>query len=151
MLETFGKRLKSIRNKLGLSQEKFSKLIGISQFSLSFYENDKRMPDVEFLTKVKEMSNCDLNWLVNGNSFSQDISTIDKNDLDLRELIYWYKKHHIVQLRTLAVLEGLKIEYPELFEKIVDIKNKMKGGKQNEEIKIKKEIKIRKNNHLKTK
>lgn len=134
MSDTFGSRLKQVRSKLGLSQEKFSKLIGISQFSLSFYETDRRRPDVNFLSKIKEIANIDLDWLICGNYFSQDISSISPEDIALKELIKWFKKHQIVQLRTLAVLEGIKIEYPTLFEEKED-NNIVVGGK-NEKNKI---------------
>ena len=125
MSDTFGSRLKLIRAKLGLSQDKFSKLIGISQYSLSFYESDKRQPDVKFLLKIKEIANIDLNWLICGDTVSQDISDLGPGDLALKDLIYWFKKHHIVQLRTLAALEGVKIEYPDLFAE--KGKNKKEG------------------------
>ncbi len=44
---TFGERLKQIRNKQGLSQNALAKKIGIAQYLLSFYENDKSQPTVD--------------------------------------------------------------------------------------------------------
>lgn len=53
--------LKAIRVNKGLSQEKASKLIGISIDTLSNYENGKSYPDVPVLKKIEEVYDTEYN------------------------------------------------------------------------------------------
>lgn len=62
--ETFSKRLKEIRKKSGLSQEKLAKELEISKSALSYYENGERIPDIVFLDKVCIYYNVSLDYLM---------------------------------------------------------------------------------------
>ena len=42
-----GSRIRELRKKKGLSQEKLGKLINVTKVSISGYENDNRCPDLE--------------------------------------------------------------------------------------------------------
>jgi len=65
----FGCRIKSIRESLQLSQEKFSELIGIERDSVSKIENGKVFPSGERLEKIAEKLNLTYSELF---AFSND-------------------------------------------------------------------------------
>ena len=47
--QVFGKRLRELRKEHGYTIEQFADMVGISKSTLGYYENDKRMPDIEIL------------------------------------------------------------------------------------------------------
>ena len=51
-VEVFGKRLKELRKANGYTIEQFADMVGISKSTLGYYENDKRMPDIEILARI---------------------------------------------------------------------------------------------------
>lgn len=63
---SISKRIKQLRSEKKLSQVQFSKQLGVSQASVSQYENGSRSPDTTFLTKICECYNVNLNWLLTG-------------------------------------------------------------------------------------
>jgi transcriptional regulator with XRE-family HTH domain len=65
-METMGARLKSARNKAKMTQEVVAKKLGISFGTLSGYERNYRDPDTETLSKLAEMYDVSVSWLVNG-------------------------------------------------------------------------------------
>ena len=50
--QVFGKRLKELRKEHGCTIEQFADMVGISKSTLGYYENDKRMPDIEILARI---------------------------------------------------------------------------------------------------
>lgn len=46
-MDTFGSRLKSLRQKKGLTQRELAKLIGAKHNSISDWENDGHKPDMD--------------------------------------------------------------------------------------------------------
>lgn len=55
MNDIYGKisqRIKEIRLDSGLSQEKFGKLLSVSQDTISLWENGKSIPNTEFIIKI---------------------------------------------------------------------------------------------------
>ena len=44
-----GQRIKKYRKSRGYTIEQFADMVGISKSTLGYYENDKRMPDIEIL------------------------------------------------------------------------------------------------------
>jgi transcriptional regulator with XRE-family HTH domain len=65
-METLGSRLKSARAKVGMTQDVVSKKLGISFGTLSGYERNYRDPDTETLSKLAEMYDVSVSWLVTG-------------------------------------------------------------------------------------
>lgn len=63
-MQYFGKRLKEIRKKSGLSQETLAKELGVSKGALCYYENGERTPDIEFLEKVSVYYNIPANYFM---------------------------------------------------------------------------------------
>ena len=60
----FGKRLKELRKENGYTIEQFADMIGISKSTLGYYENDKRMPDIEILARIANVLNVNADYLI---------------------------------------------------------------------------------------
>ena len=120
MKETAGSRIKHVRVHFRQSQDEFSRKLGVSQFTLSNYETDKRFPDARFLLKLKEMTSVDLNWLVWGEKESGSFSPDLPETKEMGDFFYWFGKLPLVSHSALAILEGLKFQYPEMFKETKD-------------------------------
>ena len=49
-----GKRIKEIRIEHGLSQQKFGKMLSVSQDTVSLWEKGKSVPTTEFLVEISK-------------------------------------------------------------------------------------------------
>lgn len=65
MQTTFGHRLKLERTRLGLTQENFAALGGVKRVSQHLYEQDVRVPDLNYLQRLVEHG-VDMLYLVLG-------------------------------------------------------------------------------------
>ena len=63
-VEVFGKRLKELRKANGYTIEQFADMVGISKSTLGYYENDKRMPDIEILARIADTLNVNTDYLI---------------------------------------------------------------------------------------
>lgn len=63
-METFGQRLKSLRNDRGISQNELSKYIGVSKSSVNMYERDEREPGFETLEAIADFFNVNMDYLL---------------------------------------------------------------------------------------
>ncbi|ANY74553.1 Transcriptional regulator [Paenibacillus lactis] len=52
---TYGSRIAKLREQKGWTQEELSELIGISRASLSHYEQNRRKPNLETLTRLADI------------------------------------------------------------------------------------------------
>ena len=62
--QVFGKRLKELRKEHGCTIEQFADMVGISKSTLGYYENDKRMPDIEILARIADTLNVNADYLI---------------------------------------------------------------------------------------
>jgi len=62
----FGERLKRVRKDLRLTQPGMAEKLGTAITSYNRYEKEHRVPDIEFINKVVEVSGCDAAWLLSG-------------------------------------------------------------------------------------
>jgi transcriptional regulator with XRE-family HTH domain len=69
----FGEKIKSIRTNMGLTQEKFSRKIGVSQQTLSDWERGRSLPSFATLSLLS------VKLEVNINFFKEEITDIEKN------------------------------------------------------------------------
>ncbi len=82
-----GKRIKQARKKVGLTQMKLAKKIGVAYPTLNKYENGHRTPDSMLLANMADILDCDSGWLLSGKSaFNGDVElseivNILQNDL----------------------------------------------------------------------
>ena len=63
-VEVFGKRLKELRKAKSYTIEQFTDMVGISKSTLGYYENDKRMPDIEILARIADTLNVNADYLI---------------------------------------------------------------------------------------
>ena len=88
--ESFGKRLRTERERLGLSQLSFAELGGVKRTTQHFYETGVSVPDLHYLDRIRA-AGVDLAYLVLGERLSpvrQDALTIGHSTLsDLYKLV----------------------------------------------------------------
>lgn len=65
-----GKRLQELRQRKHMSQQECADYFKISKASWNFYENDKRAPSYEMLTKIASFFNVSTDYLINGEKTS---------------------------------------------------------------------------------
>lgn len=59
-----GKKMRKLRNDLGLTQKELGKLVHVTNVSISGYEKNKRKPDVDTLTDIARCLNTTPNYLL---------------------------------------------------------------------------------------
>ncbi len=64
---SLGERLRSLLNKLELSQTSLARMIGTSNVVINRYIKNKTTPDYSFLKKINSAYNVNINWLLTGN------------------------------------------------------------------------------------
>lgn len=62
-MKQLGMRLRTLREGLGLSQEKFAKIIGSTQSSINRYENGQSTPTVELLRKYADYFDVSMDYI----------------------------------------------------------------------------------------
>lgn len=66
-MKSLGKRLKALRNILGLSQTQMASKLGIAQYqTISTWEKEKKIPSAENMEKINNAFNINLTWLITG-------------------------------------------------------------------------------------
>ena len=71
----YGKEFKSYRQSLNLSQEQLAKATGISQQAISFWEQDKRTPNMDDCITLADFYGITLDELV-GRDFRRNTATV---------------------------------------------------------------------------
>ena len=61
--KAFGTRLQEARMKTGLSTNRVSDIIGVSQPTISRYENARVVPTVDRLYALAKLYGCSMDWL----------------------------------------------------------------------------------------
>jgi len=60
----FGERLKMLREKAGVSQQKIADMVGLTQQAVGKWENDKAEPDLATVTKLADFFDCSTDYLL---------------------------------------------------------------------------------------
>lgn len=117
----FEKTLRILREKHDLSQVELSKRLGISNVTLSQYENGVRKPDIETLKQIASYFNVSTDYLLGNNPPKKDALT-QKEKTDIAKEVQ-------------AILDDLSDDKPmfELDGKIIDdeIKEILRSSLQN--------------------
>lgn len=77
-LEIFSKRLKQLREKLGISQTEFAALIEVKQQTLSGYERGAMKPPLDIAKNIAEKCHVSIDWLcglTEKENYSDEIKT----------------------------------------------------------------------------
>ena len=73
--EKVGKKIKEIRQKQNLSQQKFAELYGVTYQAVSKWENGKNMPDITILKQICEDNNIDINTMMKMKSIMEKMNS----------------------------------------------------------------------------
>jgi len=76
-----GKKIKSLRLRLEITQEELSKKIGADIRQISMYENNKIIPSTQVLIRLSEVLGVTLDYLVRENAEEQFIPKINDTEL----------------------------------------------------------------------
>lgn len=79
--EKIGKFISELRKEKNLTQEQLAEKIGVTDKSISRWENGKTMPDISILSILANELNCTIQELLNGRKMTKE------ELLDLRETI----------------------------------------------------------------
>lgn len=71
-------RIKLLREEKNMSQKELSTKLGVSEGSISLYENEGRKPSYEILLRLSEIFNCSIDYIV----CNSDIRDIEKINFD---------------------------------------------------------------------
>jgi len=61
----FSYRLKKLREDAGLTQGELAKILNLTQSTIAYYENNKKMPTLENAKLIAEIFNTSLDYLMN--------------------------------------------------------------------------------------
>ena len=59
VIKTLGNRIRLVREKAKLSQEELAEKLGVTQTTITRYENGHRLPCADFLESLVKLSGCD--------------------------------------------------------------------------------------------
>lgn len=74
-MKTIGERIKELREDKGINQLELSKILNVHKGSVSNWENNKRTPDAEMLTKIANFFNCSVDYLLGNTDIKNKLST----------------------------------------------------------------------------
>ncbi|MBP2071378.1 helix-turn-helix transcriptional regulator [Thermoanaerobacterium saccharolyticum] len=77
----FGKRIKELRKKKGLTQKSLASYLGISDRAIGYYENEQRTPPPDILQKIADFFDVSVDYLL-GRTDKRNIDV--SNDVDER-------------------------------------------------------------------
>jgi transcriptional regulator with XRE-family HTH domain len=128
--ESFGSRVRKIREALRLSGVDFAAKINMHSSYLSEIESSKRKVGQKIILKIADAYNVNLNWLLLGKGpmfIHPDDQQVNlkwrdfgEQAQDIKELIDYCKKSKLVRLHVTAYTKKFLLKYDELIKK--DIK-----------------------------
>jgi transcriptional regulator with XRE-family HTH domain len=82
----FGKRIKELRKKKGLTQKSLASYLGISDRAIGYYENEQRTPPPDILQKIADFFDVSVDYLL-GRTDKRNINTSDDVDERLHKVM----------------------------------------------------------------
>ena len=76
-------RLKQLRIKKNIKQQDLAKALNVTKQSVSNWENNKRLPDINTLIQLADFYNCSLDYLVGRDLKEDNLKTINTLVSDL--------------------------------------------------------------------
>ena len=118
----FGKKLKMLRKKIGLTQANLAKKLGISPSAVGMYEQGRREPDSAMLVKIADLFKVSVDYLIDfkkSKKYYKNVDEIaDKIEFILRNKEYFKNNKNSLSNETLnsivqAVREGIHSAFEE--------------------------------------
>lgn len=82
-MKTTGQKILMLREEKNYKQSDLAQIVGITEASLSRYENDKRMPTGEILKKLAQALDTSIDFLLNNSSDNNSLT--EKEILDIEK------------------------------------------------------------------
>lgn len=120
----FGDNLKKIRQDCNLTQEELAKKIDTSRSNIANYENNKNMPSIDVLSKLSEVLDCSIDYLLGK---SEERNPEESDPLGLAKIGFSMKDYT-------PPTETQKQQIKGLLEVIMKDNKKDVGDKKNESI-----------------
>jgi len=117
-MKTIGEKLLILREERNLKQKELAELACITEAALSRYENGKREPKGEIISRLAKILNVTTDYLLNDEDSNKKVEThsaINTNELFVNQLINGYKDKNI-NLDSLP-----KEEKAQLIKKIIAV------------------------------
>ncbi len=120
-MDTLGKRIKYVREKMSLNQQQMAEKLGLKTgMALSQYESDQRVPGLDKIVEISDMANVSIEWLVKGRTGGTERSTDDtKGDAEVSwpvkvaatvseglrpyEVVYWVDRGYKDRIKDMLV------------------------------------------------
>ena len=105
----FSTILKELRTEKGLPQSSLAELLGITQDSISLWENGKRIPDTQYLVKLADIFSVATDYLLGrsddfgGIAVSPAVPALSEEE----RLALFGQMTHPQKIRVIAYSEGL--------------------------------------------
>lgn len=113
-------RIKELRQSKGLTQAELAQKVGISEQSVSFYENNRRKPKIETWNRLANFFNVSVPYLQNFNDPKKDYCKQKNNKIWFKDV---FEKEHIVSIEEITQVTIDKI-YLDIYE--ITLWNKFK-------------------------
>ena len=112
----FGKRLRELRRRMGLTQEELGRKIGISSSAIGMYEQGKREPDNHTLLKLCDLFEVTTDYLINP-KLKCSVYFSPAEEHELGDVVSYFTKALLKQNNL--IYKGQKLDQ-ESVKKIVD-------------------------------
>ena len=74
-MDTIGNRIKKLRKKNNLTQEELGKKLFFTDKTISSWENNRTIPDINSITKLSNILKCSISYLLYGNKLQNNCET----------------------------------------------------------------------------
>jgi len=106
----FGERLKKVRIKKGLRQEDIGKIVHVGKSTVSQWENNIHVPDLETVTKIANHLNVSVDWLLG--RISAPFPTPPLTPEDMKKLEEYKKSLDETVLKIKEIMEKYSTNKP---------------------------------------
>ena len=117
----FGKKLKILRKKIGITQANLAKKLGISPSAVGMYEQGRREPDSAMLIKIADLFDVSVDYLIdfkkNKKYFKNVDEIADRIEYILRNKEYLKNNKTAISNETLnSIVQAVKEGFRQAFE-----------------------------------
>ncbi|MEZ7892568.1 MAG: helix-turn-helix transcriptional regulator [Candidatus Wallbacteria bacterium] len=108
-----GHRIKTAREKMGMTQAEFAAKLEVYPTHLNRWEKGKVAPGWGILAEISKICNVSLDWLIIGNDdFEKEHNTFlnlnNCNNKDIEKIIYWLQNNPQDIILFLKIIKGKK-------------------------------------------
>lgn len=112
-----GKNIKEVRQGLGYSQEKVASLSGISNSTLSAYENSKKIPNLITIAKIARALDVSIERLYYGDDNISFVNSVPDEGRKIVNCIYVLWKYDVIQYYEIFMPTMMSMGYIDMEDK----------------------------------